>query len=32
MADAVTATRVDRGIWIVAIEDRVGRNTFTVAV
>jgi len=32
MAEVVTATRGGDGIWVVAMEDREGRNTFTRAL
>ena len=32
MAEVVRRTRQDDGIWIVAMEDREGRNTFTRAL
>jgi polyketide biosynthesis enoyl-CoA hydratase PksI len=32
MADVVTRRRLAHGIWVVAMEDRAGRNTFTRAL
>ena len=32
MAEVVTATRGDDGVWVIAMEDREGRNTFTRAL